>query len=114
VENKEIIGWAGIQLMPDSSCYELFYALRADYWGQEFATEAGAALLNSTFNLPDNPPSEVFALVFPKNILSIRVLEKLGMSFLEYYFDEPTERHACLYRVTHEEFTALRQTDYID
>lgn len=111
LDTKKMIGWAGIQLMPQSSSYELFYALRADYWGNGFATEVGAVLLNSAFNTLDYPLREVFALVFPQNILSIRVLEKLGMSFLEYYFDEPSQRYACLYRVMRDEFDALRASD---
>lgn len=111
VARREIIGWAGIQRLAESSRYELFYALRADYWGRGFATEAGAALLAETFGLPDKPISEVFALVFPQNVLSIRVLEKLGMSFLEYYFDRPTQRHACLYHVTREEFASRQQIE---
>jgi len=101
---NQLVGWAGIQLMPDSSRYELFYALREDYWGKGFATEAGAALLSTAFDLTECWVSEIFALVFPQNIQSIRVLEKLGMSLLEYYFDEPSQRHACLYRVTREQF----------
>ena len=104
LENKEIIGWAGINTMPDSSRFELLYALRADYWGKGFATEAGAALVHAAFTELDSPLPEVYALVFPQNILSIRVLEKLGMSLLEYYFDEPSQRHACLYRITRDEF----------
>lgn len=107
VDQEEIIGWAGIQLMPDSSRHELFYALRANYWGMGFATEAGAVLLKSAFDLAENPLSEVFALVFPQNIRSIRVLEKLGMNLLEYYFDEPTRRHACLYHGTRDQFAEL-------
>lgn len=102
-----IIGWAGIQLMPNSTRYELFYALRANYWGNGYATEAGAVLLNSVFNSVQSPLPEIFALVFPQNIESIRVLEKLGMSLLEYYFDETTQRHACLYHVSREHFVTL-------
>lgn len=102
-----IIGWAGIQQMANSPRYELFYALRANYWGNGFATEAGAVLLSSAFNLPENPLSEIFALVFPQNIESIRVLEKLGMNLIEYYFDEPTQRHACLYHISREQFAVL-------
>ena len=108
IEKRAIIGWAGIQLIPDSSRHELFYALREKYWGKGLATEAGEVLLNSAFNLADNPLPDVFALVFPQNIRSIRVLEKLGMKLREYYFDEPTQRHACLYHVTRDRFAALR------
>ncbi len=110
LESKEIIGWAGVQLMPDSSSYELFYALRTEYWGRGFATETGAALLQAVFNLVDEPLSELFALVFPQNMQSIRVLEKLGMILSEYYFDEQSQRHACLYRISRERFAGRQET----
>jgi len=101
-----LIGWGGIQPIPDSDRYELLYALKPEYWGFGLATEAGYALLNAAFNSPSTPLSEVYALVFPQNIGSIRVLEKLGMDFVKYYFDGPTQRHACLYRISQRAFLA--------
>lgn len=101
---RELIGWAGIQSMPDSPRLELFYALKPAYWGLGLATEAGEALLNTIFALPHKPISEIFALVYPQNIGSIRVLEKLGMSFIDYHFDQATQRYACLYWTQREAF----------
>ena len=104
--DNELIGWAGVQKMIDSERYEIIYALKASHWGRGLATEAGRALLDAAFALQYLP--EIFALVFPQNIASIRVLEKLGFSFLTYYFDEITQRHACLYRLSEDEFRNSR------
>jgi len=101
---KGVIGWAGIQPLLGTDRYEILYALKPAYWGYGFATEAGAALLEVGFNLIDETLDEIYALVFPQNIASIRVLEKLGFVFLEYYFDEPTNRNACLFSISRSSF----------
>ena len=110
LNNNKAIGWAGIQKMLGTERYELLYALRSEYWGQGYATEVGRALLDATFSLGKTGPDKISALVFPQNIPSIRVLEKLGFEFVDYYFDDPTERHACLYETTSARFRA-RQRD---
>ena len=101
-DDGDLIGWAGVQKMIDSDRYEIIYALKPDYWGQGLATEAGQALLDASFE--SRQLTEIFALVFPQNIGSIRVLEKLGLSFVDYSFDQITQRHACLYRISKGKF----------
>jgi RimJ/RimL family protein N-acetyltransferase len=102
------IGWAGIQKVLDAERYELLYALRSEYWGRGYATEAGRVLLGAAFSLEGAGPQEIFGLVFPQNVPSIRVLENLGFLFVEYHFDEMTRRHACLYRTTRARFLAIQ------
>ncbi len=102
--DSKLIGWAGIQRITDSDRYEILYALNPTHWGNGLATEASRALLHSAFTLPSGALKEVFALVFPQNIGSICVLEKIGMEFLEYYFDQSTQRYACLYRISQSNF----------
>jgi len=101
---KGVIGWAGIQPLLGTDRYEILYALKPAYWGYGFATEAGAALLEVVFDSMNGTLDELYALVFPQNIASIRVLEKLGFVFLEYYFDEPTKRNACLFSISRSSF----------
>ncbi len=57
-----------------------------------------------TFTLTDVEITNLNALVFPQNVRSILVLERLGMSFVETLFDEETGRQACLYSVSKTDF----------
>jgi hypothetical protein len=58
---------------------ELGYRLRPDAWGQGFATEGAAALLDDALNRPD--VTRVYAHVLLSNVGSIRVIEKIGMTY---------------------------------
>ena len=104
--DKQLIGWAGIQPLLGTDRYEILYALKPSYWGFGYASEAGNALLEVVFNSGANKLDHVYALVFPQNIASIRVLEKLGFTFLEYYFDSPTQRNACLFSIARSSFNS--------
>ena len=60
--------------------------LREEDWGKGFATEIARRLIEYGFgelNLP-----EIFATVDDENLASHRVLEKAGMNFKEYEYDE--------------------------
>jgi RimJ/RimL family protein N-acetyltransferase len=103
-ETGEVLGWIGIQQMTGRTSFELLYALKPGAWGYGFATEASTGLVRLAFEIPKPKISELFGIVYPQNIASIRVLEKLGMSLQGYYMDEPTQRHACLYRLRKSEF----------
>ena len=106
-ESGDVIGWCGVQRMPSTELYEVIYALRRQSWGQGFASEAAEALMREAFMLEDLAITDLYALVYPQNIRSILVLERLGMTFVENRLDETAGRHACLYRVSKEDFMRL-------
>jgi RimJ/RimL family protein N-acetyltransferase len=58
---------------------EIGYRLRPDAWGQGFATEGGAALLAEALSRPD--VSRVYAHALLSNSASIRVMQKIGMTY---------------------------------
>jgi RimJ/RimL family protein N-acetyltransferase len=101
----EVLGWIGVQQIVGRTSFELLYALKPTAWGSGFATEASTNLVELVFQLPKPRISALFGIVYPQNLASIRVLEKLGMRLQGYYMDEPTQRHACLYCLTKREFT---------
>ena len=47
---------------------------------------------------------ECFVCELRECVGSICVLEKIGMEFLEYHFDQSTQRYACLYRISQSNF----------
>ena len=58
---------------------ELGYRFRPDAWGQGFATEGAAALLAEALSRPD--VTRVYAHALLSNPGSIRVMQKIGMSY---------------------------------
>lgn len=63
-------GWPGL---------EIGWALRRDFWGHGYATEAGRAAMDYAFETLAVP--HVISLIRPENTPSIRVAERLGESF---------------------------------
>jgi ribosomal-protein-alanine N-acetyltransferase len=75
-----LFGWCGLNYLPDSDEVELKYLLAQPYWGKGIAT--GASLLSLDRWISDTEIDELIGLVHPENIASQRVLEKVGMSFI--------------------------------
>jgi RimJ/RimL family protein N-acetyltransferase len=75
-----MIGWFQCELADDGSGeLELGYRLRPDAWGEGFATEGAAALLADALERPD--VTRVYAHALLSNPASLRVMEKIGMTF---------------------------------
>ena len=74
---EEIIGWVGLQFLPETNEIEVGYLLNRLCWGHGFATESALASLE--FGFQHLSLNEIIALVHPDNTASIRVIEKCGM-----------------------------------
>jgi ribosomal-protein-alanine N-acetyltransferase len=78
---EEIIGWAGLQYLPELDETEVGFLMDRPFWGKAYATEAALASLEfgfEHFNL-----SHIIALVHQDNLASRRVIEKCGMTYLD-------------------------------
>jgi len=102
LSQPELIGWCGLQFLPETGETEVGYLLSRAFWGQGLATEA--ALTSLKYGFTDLKLDQIIALVHPQNKTSIRVIEKLNMRFvdLNQYFDMDVFR----YRLNQTEFTA--------
>jgi RimJ/RimL family protein N-acetyltransferase len=80
-ERQELMGWAGLQFLPETNEVEVGYLLGKAYWGQGFATEAAQASLQ--FGFETLGLDTIVAVVHPDNRASIHVIEKLGMALTE-------------------------------
>ena len=81
-----LIGWSGLQFLPETSETEIGYLLGLDHWGQGYATEAAQA--GVTYGFETLGLERIIGLAHPENLASRRVLEKLGMTLLgqaEYF-----------------------------
>jgi [ribosomal protein S5]-alanine N-acetyltransferase len=83
------IGWSGlVRWNPDHRSASLGYCLDEAAWGQGYATEAAAAVLDWAFDALDL--NRVQAETDTRNAASARVLEKLG------FLREGTLREDCI------------------
>src|SRR5579863_318798 len=78
-ETGAVAGFCGIQPLVDTPDIEIGWWLARDRWGQGLATEAAREALRDAFQRVGL--ERVVAVAQPANRASIRVMEKLGMSF---------------------------------
>ena len=77
-ETGKVIGFCGIKYLPEIDLPEVGYRFLKEYWGRGIGTEAAKACVE--FAREDLKIRKLIALIIPKNIASIKVAEKLGMS----------------------------------
>jgi len=77
----EIIGWAGLQYLPELDETEVGFLLNRPFWGQGYGTEAALASLH--FGFQNFDLDHIIALVHPDNLASRHVIEKCGMTYVD-------------------------------
>jgi ribosomal-protein-alanine N-acetyltransferase len=80
-EDSRVVGWAGLEYLPDTEENEVAYLLSHQVWGCGYATEAARAAMKYGFH--NASLSAIIGLVHPENMGSIRVLEKCGLTFVD-------------------------------
>ena len=78
---QQLIGWSGLQYLPDTDEIEIGYLLGKPYWGRGLATESAEAGLD--FGFITLGLQEIIGIVHPENIASQGVLKKIGMQFVK-------------------------------
>jgi [ribosomal protein S5]-alanine N-acetyltransferase len=74
-----LIGAVGLSIKAEYKKAELGYWIGRQYWSNNYATEAGKAVLNYAFN--DLALNRVVARHLGRNPASGRVMQKLGMTY---------------------------------
>jgi ribosomal-protein-alanine N-acetyltransferase len=73
----KLAGWCGFKYLEDTKEVEIAYGFAKEYWGKGLASEAAAAVMQ--YGFAQLRLDRIVAVVWPENITSCRVLEKLGM-----------------------------------
>ncbi|HEY9151969.1 MAG TPA: GNAT family N-acetyltransferase [Anaerolineales bacterium] len=81
LESPELIGWNGLQYLPDTDEVEVGYLISASFRGRGWTTEGTIASLK--FGLETIGVESVIAIVHPDNIPSQHVALKCGLSFVD-------------------------------
>ncbi len=97
---NEIIGWCGLKYMDDINEVDLGYRWKPKHWGKGYATEASLACLEYGFN--ELKLDQIVAQAMEENIASIRVMEKIGMTYWKQLQTE--ENPGLFYRIVKEDF----------
>jgi ribosomal-protein-alanine N-acetyltransferase len=111
-ENGTFLGHGGLITLPTGKDVEIDYGFGRSYWGKGYATEVARAVFR--YGLEDMGLGSIYALAFPANVASQRVMQKMGMRYqgrssqfynleLETYTIAQGELDTTgmLYRVTH-------------
>ncbi|HVE57920.1 MAG TPA: GNAT family N-acetyltransferase [Pyrinomonadaceae bacterium] len=86
-DDSRYIGHAAIRPRPTKKeDWEISYMLKTEEWGKGFATEIARRLIDYGFE--DLNLTEVVATIDDDNFGSIKVVEKTGMSFSHYEYDD--------------------------
>jgi ribosomal-protein-alanine N-acetyltransferase len=100
----DFAGLAGLRVTVGAREPQLLYALDPGHWGRGLATEASEAVGDYAFD--ELGYSELLASTDPPNRASIRVMERLGMRFLESA--RAAGQPIVFYRIDREEWTRRR------
>lgn len=73
------------------------YRFAPEAWGKGYATEFTKKAIDFGFNEDDK--EEIFGIVRPSNIASIKVLEKAGMIPIGTLNDVPGQPESLVYRI---------------
>lgn len=100
IEDQEFVGWIALKKLDQTEKIEIGYRLLEEHWGKGYAAEAASELLNYAFRILKL--KEVVAIALEENVRSLRVLEKLGMTYQKkarfYGFK------CCYYELKREDF----------
>ena len=77
--SSKFIGWCGLKYSPKEDEYDIGFRFFREYWNQGFATETAKKCLD--YGYKDLKISRIVGRAMSDNKASIRILEKLGMTF---------------------------------
>jgi RimJ/RimL family protein N-acetyltransferase len=115
-ESREFLGYVGLVIprfeASFTPCVEIGWRFAREHWGKGLATEGAEALVRHGFEVLKLP--ELVSFTVPRNLRSVRVMQKLGMSRNPFDdFDHPSladghplRRHV-LYRLRREDWKAM-------
>jgi RimJ/RimL family protein N-acetyltransferase len=95
-QTGEVIGDTGLQLLEQTGPeVEIGWRIARRHWGRGYATEAALAAL--VFGFEEIGLERIVAVAHPENVASIRVMEKIGLTFVRngVFYGRPGVMHAA-------------------
>lgn len=98
--NDEFIGSCGLNpYEPSNKRYEIAILLKPEFWGQGYGAEATSAVIQYAFNNLD--VASLYAGHHPENIVSKKLIEKLGFQYSHNEYYQPTGLEHTMYKLIH-------------
>ncbi len=88
---------------------EIGFAIARGLWGKGLGTEAAGFALKYTFE--NRAAERVVALTMPENLASRRVMEKLGMRFVQTRYFNSYGLELAYYAITKRDYARNREID---
>jgi RimJ/RimL family protein N-acetyltransferase len=85
-QTNEYLGFCGLAYRASVDEVDVGFRLMHRYWGQGYATEAARASVEHGFR--EYGLVKIVGRAMPENLASVRVLEKIGMTFAKRVEDE--------------------------
>jgi RimJ/RimL family protein N-acetyltransferase len=102
-DSNIFVGASGLVYFDNTEEIEIGYRMLKEYWCQGYATEASVGLLNYGFETLGL--KKIVSSAHPENMASRRVMEKIGMSYIDSRF-----QYDCMqayYEITAEEYVKV-------
>ncbi|HXH30066.1 MAG TPA: GNAT family N-acetyltransferase [Bacteriovoracaceae bacterium] len=99
-------GWCGLKYYPQQDEVDLGYRFLKKLWGLGLATEAAAACLGYGFHQLNL--KRIIVKVMPDNTASLKVVQKLGMTFKGYLRDPSDPMPFIVYELNRKDFKLSR------
>jgi RimJ/RimL family protein N-acetyltransferase len=80
-DDNRVVGWNGLEYLPELGETEVAYLLSKTVWGRGYASEAARAAIEYGFGTVGL--QQIIGLVHQDNVASISVLEKCGLGFAD-------------------------------
>jgi ribosomal-protein-alanine N-acetyltransferase len=109
---NEFIGWSGLkyekEVRKEMFYYDLGYRLKKKFWGKGIATETALESLKYGFQVMNL--EEIYAGAHIENIASNKVLQKVGLKYIETFEYDSAPHH--WYKISKSEWQEInRQQD---
>ena len=88
-ETNEYLGWCGLKYTPELDEFDIGYRFMQKYWGLGYATESAKACIRYGFE--ELNIRTIVGRAMTENVNSIKVLKKLGMTYLETRVEDGVE-----------------------
>jgi ribosomal-protein-alanine N-acetyltransferase len=85
----KFMGWCGLKFNQDKNEFDIGFRFYRSYWNKGYATETAKKCLDFGFN--ELGIEKIIGRAMKENIGSIKVLEKIGMTFKENFDFEGRE-----------------------
>ena len=80
---SKFLGWCGLKYCEDKNEFDIGFRFYKNYWNKGFATETAKRCID--FGLRELKINKILGRAMTENTASIKVLEKIGMTFKEKF-----------------------------